>query len=235
LRLLAAVPGEEHLELFRRVGFIPFTEETVLVYDGSAPLAPGGGSRANRSPGAAPAGAELVHANGAPAAAPAAAVRLVQPEDLWAVQRLYTALTPPLVQQAEGTRNCAADPGEETWLWPVENSLCACLRRQHSPRGCRLGLLVDPACRQHAPALLSHGLAGAPLPVYLVLRSYQGELLDVARRLGFRPYSEQVLLVKQLAVPEPLRQPVPARSTERALGTAPSTPSVGQAFAETKD
>lgn len=201
LRLLAALPGDEHLELFRRVGFTPFAEETVLVYDG-----------------------------GTPAAALSTAMRRLEPEDLWAVQRLYAALTPPLVQQAEGGRHGAAEPGEEVWLWPGDDGLCACLRRQHSPRGCCLELLLDPACRQHASALLSHGLAGAPRPAYLVLRSYQGELLEVARRMGFRFCAEQVLLVKQLAVPEKLRSPAPVRSAERALGTAPSAPSVGQAY-----
>jgi len=205
LRLLAAVPGEEHLEPFRRAGFTPFAEETVLVYDGGAP-------EAGRA---------------------ASALRPAQPEDRWAVQRLYAALTPPLVQQAEGSRTLAEETDEELWLWPGEDRLCACLRRQRSPRGCRLGLLLDPACRQHAPALLHHGLAGAPRPAYLVLRSYQGELLEVARRVGFRTESEQVLLVKQLAAPEPLRQPAASRPAERALGTVTSTPSVGSACAET--
>jgi len=203
LRLLAAVPDEEHLELFRRVGFTPFAEESILVYESKAP-----------------------------AAVPSAAVRSLQPDDLWAVQRLYNALTPPLVQQAEGRRPLESEPDKEAWLWPGDNGLCACLQRQHSLHGSRLGLLVDPACRQHAPALLGYGLTGATRPVYLVLRSYQGELLEVARRVGFRPYAEQVLLVKHLAVPEPLRQSVPARPAERALGAAPSAPSVGQACAK---
>lgn len=206
LRLLAAVPDEEHLELFRRNGFTPFAEETVLVFETSTV-----------------------------AAAPSAVVRPLQPEDLWVLQRLYAALTPPLVQQAEGRRRLPDEPDMETWVWPGDNGLCACMRRQRSPHGSRMGLLVDPACRQHAPAVLEYGLAGAPRPTYLVLRSYQGELLEVARRVGFRPYAEQVLLVKHLAVPEALRQSAPARSTERALGTAPSAPSVGQACTETPE
>lgn len=206
LRLLAAVPGEEHLELFRRVGFTPFAEETILVYEGPTP-----------------------------AVTPNAAVRPLQREDLWIVQRLYAALTPPLVQQAEGGRLWTGDLSEETWLWPGDNGLCACLQRQHSPHGCRLRLLLDPACRERAPDLLAHALVGAPQPVYLVLRSYQGELLEVARRIGFSHYAEQVLLVKQLAVPEPLRPSVPARPAERALGAAPSAPSVGQACAKTEN
>jgi hypothetical protein len=206
LRLVAAVPDEKYLDLFRRVGFTPFAEETILVYE------------SNMS-----------------AAVPSAAVRPLQRDDLWVVQRLYTALTPPLVQQAEGSRSLAGEQDEEAWLWPVENGLCAYLWRQHSAHGSCLGLLLDPACREHAPALLGHGLVGAPQPIYLVLRSYQGELLEVARRVGFRPCAEQVLLVKHLAVPETLRQSVPARPAERALGAAPSTPSVGQACAETTE
>lgn len=207
MRLLARLPVEERVELFRQVGFAPFAEEILLLWDGAA-----------QTP-----------------ANPLDELRPLQPGDLWAVQRLHVALTPPIVQQAEGGYTSAPQPGEEAWTWQEGADIRAYLRRQRGPRGTRLGLLLDPAARQQAQAVLAHGLAGAQPPVYLVLRSYQGELLEVARRLGFRPYAEQVLLVKHLAVAEKQRQAVPARPAERPLGAAPTTPSVGKAYVETNE
>jgi hypothetical protein len=204
-RLLAALPGEDHVDLFRRVGFAPFAAESILAWDGHPPTT----------------------------GTPAANLKPMQPGDLWAVQRLHVSLTPPLVQQAEGSYGRIGAGSDEAWVQPEGTGVCAHMVRQRSPQGTRLGLLLDPTCRQHAAAFLSYGLAEATPPVYLVLRSYQGELLEVARRVGFRHHAEQLLLVKHLAVAEKQRSPMPARPAERPLGTAPTTPSVGNACAET--
>ncbi len=197
-RLLARLPDETWLDLFRQVGFVPFAEELLLAWDSSGPA---GGQ-------------------------PLAELRPVRPADQWAILRLHVGLTPPLVLQAEGEWGPTAETAAEAWVWAEQESVRVYLQRRRSRRGTRLSLLLDPSWRQQASAVLSHGLAGATLPVYLVLRSYQGELLDVAHRLGFRPYAEQVLLVKHLAAPQKAPHPVPARPVERPLGAAPSTPSV---------
>ncbi len=200
-RLLAALPGEEYLELFQRAGYSPFAEERILAWDGTAPTE----------------------------AQPLEELRPVEAEDLWSVQQLHVSLTPPIVYQAEG---CSSDswqpgPGEEGWVWPGEDRVRAYLRRRRGPQGTTMDLLLDPAFRQYAPALLAFALDGVALPAYLILRSYQGELLQVARRMGFGPFAEQILLAKYLVVRRRQPQPAPARQAERHLGTAPSTPSVG--------
>ncbi len=208
-RLLAAVPGEESLEMFRRVGFSPFAEETIL------------------------------QAESTPAAAgrPFAAFQPVQAENLWAIQQLYVGLTPPIVQHAEGHSNDFWQPhgGTEAWAWQEEGVVRAYLRRWRGPRGTRLDLLLDPAYRQYAAEMLAHGLGGAAAPTYLVLRSYQGELLEVTRRAGFRPCARQVLLAKYLTVRQEARQPQAVRAPERSLEAAPSAPSVGQAFIQRRE
>lgn len=200
-RLLARLPDEAWVELFRQAGFVPFAEELLLAWDGSGPTS---GRQAGE-------------------------LRPAQPADQWAILRLHVGLTPPLVLQAEGEWAPVAGADAETWVWTEQESVRAYLQRRRSRHGTRLSLLLDPSWRQQAAAVLSHGLMGATWPVYLVLRSYQGELLDVAHRLGFRPYAEQVLLVKHLAVPQRVPHAAPARSAERPLEAAPSTPSVARA------
>jgi hypothetical protein len=193
---------EEHLWLFQQVGFHPFAEEMLLVWEGQ-----------DRT-----------------AVRPLPDLRPVRGEHLWSIQQLFLGLTPPRVQQAEGGNEDSWQPrrGEESWVWPEEGRALAYLRRRRGPQGTTLDLLLDPTCRQYAQAVLAHGLLGVRPPVHLVLRNYQGELLDVARRLGFHSVAEQILLVKHLAVPVEQRQAVPTRKTERKLGAAPSAPSIGK-------
>lgn len=204
-RLLARLPAEEYLRPFQEAGFSPFAEEMILLWDGTLPPRPG----------------------------PALGLQPVQPEHLWAVQQLRAGLTPPIVQHAEGDNSGARTPGPggEGWVWPVEEGVRAYLERRRGRQGTALEVLLDPAWRQHATEILAHGLAGCSPPVYLVLRSYQGELRETARRLGFRPLAEQLLLVKHLAVRAEQRQPAAARLVERHLRAAPSAPAVGRTLA----
>jgi hypothetical protein len=200
LRLLARLPEEEHLETFQRAGLSPFAQEMILLWEGK-----------NRPE---------VRMEPQP----------LQAGALAAVQGLYAGLTPPLVQQVEAREPASWLPGtgEEAWVWPEQDRVRAYLRCEKNSRGTRLEVLLEPAFRQHAMAVLSWGLRRAAPPAYLVLRSYQGELLEVARRLGFRPYAEQILLAKSLAVRVEQRQALPTRRAGAPLGAAPSTPSLGK-------
>ncbi|MGB9722432.1 MAG: hypothetical protein ACP5OO_00630 [Chloroflexia bacterium] len=202
MRILARLPEEEHLELFQRAGFAPFAQEMILLWEG----------------------------NGRPEVATWPEPQPLQAGALAAVQGLYAGLTPPIVQQVEPREPAfwQVGPGEEAWVWPEQDRVRAYLRCERGGRGTRLEVLLEPAFRQHSLAVLAWGLKRASSPVYLVLRSYQGELLEVARRLGFRPYGEQVLLARSLAVRVEQRQALPGRRAGAPLGAAPSTPSLGK-------
>ena len=202
LRLLAALPTETHSEPFHRAGFLAYSQEMILHWDGAT----------------------------LPDVGEQPALQLLGSEHLWAIQQLYQALTPPRVQQAEGhcSDSWQLQRGEEGWVWLQDEQILAHLRRRRGPRGTTLRLLLDPVYRHDAPGVLIQGLEEVRPPVYLVLRSYQGELLEVARRLGFQPYAQQVLLAKHLGIPAKQPQPLPARAKERHLETAPTTPSVGK-------
>ncbi len=200
-RLLVRLPDEDYLDLFQQAGFSPFAEEMILLWDGS----------------------QQQDVQMEPVLHP------VRSDHLWAIQQLHLSLTPPLVQQAEGYTSDCWRPrgGEEGWVWQEEGRARAYLRRRRGPLGTGVDLLLDPAVRQYGQVLLAQGLQGADPPVYLILRSYQGELLEVAYRLGFRPFAEQILLGKYLAVRQEQHQAVTARKAEHQLGAAPTTPSVG--------
>ncbi len=202
VRLLARLPEEEYLELFQRAGFSPYAQEMVLLWEES--------------------GRPEAHFHLEP--------RPLQPDTLAAVQGLYAGLTPPIVQQVESQEPAfwQAGPGETAWVWPEQDRVRAYLRCARGSRGSRMEVLLEPAFRQQALAILAWGLQQASPPVYLVLRSYQGELVEVARRLGFRPYAEQILLAKSLAVRVEQRQTLLGRRAGAPLGTAPSTPSLGK-------
>ncbi|MBN1483631.1 MAG: hypothetical protein JXA37_02825 [Chloroflexia bacterium] len=201
LRLLAALPDETHLEPFVGAGFAAYSQETILSWSGG----------------------QLDRAN--PDLQPLTA------QHLWAVQQLYQALTPPRVQQTEGrdSQSWQLQRGEEGWVWLQDEAALAYLRLQQGPHGVVLRLLLDPAYYYDAPAVLAYGLRGLQPPVYLVLRGYQGDLIGIARRLGFQPWGQQVLLCKHLAVPSKQAQSLSARTAERQLGTVPGTPSIGRA------
>lgn len=201
LQLLARLPEEGHLDPFLRAGFFPFAEEVVLNWDGTAPTD-------DPDP---------------------EVLRTAEENDLWAIHRLYLSLTPPRVQQAEGytPETWRLQRGEEGWVWLEDQRALAYLRCRQSSRGEVFDLLLDPACRQEGVSVLGQALMGRHPPLYLLLRSYQGELLDLARCLGFTQRAKQVLLSKPLAVPALQQQSIASRAAEPKLGAAPSAPSVG--------
>ena len=63
-------------------------------------------------------------------------------------------------------------------------------------------LLIHPEARDIVTDVLRFGLGqiSDTLPIYLLLREYQSELLTPASDLGFQPIGEQVLMVKQTTV-----------------------------------
>jgi hypothetical protein len=65
-----------------------------------------------------------------------------------------------------------------------------------------LTLLLHPDVRDIVTDVLRFGLGqiSDTLPVYLLLREYQSELLMPASDLGFQPIGEQALLCKQTTV-----------------------------------
>ncbi|HMO58395.1 MAG TPA: hypothetical protein PKA05_00940 [Roseiflexaceae bacterium] len=131
--------------------------------------------------------------------------------DVWAIQKLYGAVTPRTVQIAE-TR-AARDwmlpltrgwnrPHRRAWVVGRDDDFNAYLHLTSGPTAHVLTLLLRPEQRELTTDLLRFGLGQLPdtLPVYLLLREYQQELVLPASDLGFQPIGEQILLTRQSTV-----------------------------------
>jgi len=200
-RLYAALSQrhEELREVFRQLGFTGFTQQTVMRLEGPdwdqgitlAPMRP----QARR--------------------------------DAWAIHKLYGATTPHNVQQAEA--RVARDwtlplahgwgrPRRRAWVLGPEDNLATYLHLTSGPAAHVLLLLMQPEVRAITTDILRFGLGqiSDTLPVYLVLREYQRELLLPAADLGFQPIGEQALLFKQTteAARRPFLMPVREATTE---------------------
>jgi hypothetical protein len=184
-RLYAALSQrhEELREIFRQVGFGPYSYQTVLRLEG-----PDWDQGTSIAP-----------------------MRPQHRRDVWAIHKLYGALTPHSIQQAEvrAPRDWALPlarrwtrPQRSAWVLGREDDLTAYLHVISGPASHVLTLLVRPEARDVTTDVLRFGLGqiSDTLPVYLLLREHQQELLLPAGDLGFQPIGEQAMLFKQTTV-----------------------------------
>ncbi len=201
-RIFVSAPADgREVELLRHVGFAPYTQETIYRWEPSNALAP--------------------VANGD--------VRPQRPGDAWALQRLYHAATPPLVQQAEGSAESESSGLAPAW-WESglqaqgvvvyrAGNLASAVQMVSGPAGHWLRLWSAGEEPGGVNLLLEHCLAQLAAerqrrPVYLALRDYQGGLQTLLREFDFRPYLRRTRLVKHLVVrvkeAEPALMPAPS-------------------------
>lgn len=183
-RLYAALSQrhDELREVFRQLGFSCYAQQTVLRLEGpdwdqGTTLAP---------------------------------MRPQTRHDIWAIHKLYGMVTPRPVQQAEArdsrswmrARARLWKPPARSWVFGAEDNLTAYLHLASGSTAHILTLLLQPDARDITTDILRFGLAQVAdsLPVYLLLRDYQRELLLPAGDLGFQPIGEQALFVKHTTV-----------------------------------
>ena len=127
--------------------------------------------------------------------------------DVWGVHQLYGQTTPRPVQHAEA--KAARDwmlPLQTPWdgvkrrAWVLHNAahISAALRVRSGREAHLMHLLIDPNARELATDMLRFGISqiADTLPIWLILRDYQEELLWSAQDLGFQPIDEQSLWVR---------------------------------------
>jgi hypothetical protein len=146
--------------------------------------------------------------------------------DVWAIHKLYGATTPRTVQQAEPRASrdwmLPMTPAwqrtkRRAWVLGQDDDLTAYLSLISGPNAHILSILMRPEARDETTSVLRFGLGQISdnLPVYLLLRDYQSDLLLPAGDLGFQPIGEQALLWKQTTVAVrrsilvPAMEPVP--------------------------
>ncbi|PMP74498.1 MAG: hypothetical protein C0183_21195, partial [Roseiflexus castenholzii] len=174
---------DELREIFRQLGFIGYAQQTVLRLDG-----PDWDQGTTLAP-----------------------MRPQSNHDVWAIHKLYGAVTPRQVQHVEArdARSWML-PLDRVWRRPYRNAwvlgagdrMTAYLHRTTGPVGHVFSLLIRPEAREQTTDVLRFGLAQIhdALPVYLMLREYQQELFLPAGDLGFQPVAEQTLFCKHTTV-----------------------------------
>ncbi len=195
---------EELREVFRQIGFAPYTQQLVLRLDGP-----------DWDQGTT-----------------IAAMRPQSRRDVWAIHKLYGAVTPPPVQHAEA--HSARDwmlpmsglnrPVRRGWVLGSDDNLSAYLHLTSGPTAHVLSLLIRPDDRGATPDALRFALGqiNDSLPVYLMLRAYQQDLLATAGDLGFQPIGEQALLSRQSTAA--VRNSLLLPGIESAIEPRPSIP-----------
>lgn len=127
--------------------------------------------------------------------------------DVWGVHQLYGQITPRHVQLAEA--RAARDwmlPLQAPWLGVKQRAwvhtraeqVITSLRVSSGRDAHMMQLLMEPQAREQAIDVLRFGISqiADTLPIWLVLRDYQEELLWAAQDLGFQPIDEQVRWVR---------------------------------------
>ena len=211
LRLYARLPLQsEELQVFRHVGFLEYGQENIYQLDRTL----------DRS------GIE-----------PTLQLRPQQSSDSWGLQRLYAALAPRAVQNAEGlaqgqwdlARRSRAEQGHRYgYIWEVNGELLGALHIRAGKCGYWLRTLLHPDASDQAEALGQTALvltASRPhLPVYFAFRHYESGWQHVLPDLGFEPLLSQTLVVKHMAVRMQTTTPVLMQALEKssAEGVVPS-------------
>jgi hypothetical protein len=189
---------DELREIFRQLGFVGYSHQTVMRlqgpdWDQGTTLAP---------------------------------MRPQRRSDIWAIHKLYGRVTPRPVQQTEHRDSRTwtlprarlwGAPAVRAWVLGPQDEISAYVHLTSGPIAHVLTLLLQPDRREITTDVLRFGLGqiSDDLPVYLLIRDYQRELLLPAEDLGFQPIGEQLLLCKQTAVT--VRRPVIAPALEPLL------------------
>lgn len=216
-RLYAALSQhqEELREIFRQLGFSGYTHQSVLRLDG-----PDWDQGTTLAP-----------------------MRRQANRHVWAIHKLYGAVTPRAVQlvEARDARSWMLPldhgwrrPYRSAWVLGSEDNLTAYLHRISGPAAHVLSLLITPEARGFTTDVLRFGLAqiGDSLPVYLLLRDYQQELFLPAGDLGFQPIAEQLLLCKQTTVA--VRRSILAPALEPSPEPHPPIPTISSRWEDVR-
>lgn len=140
-----------------------------------------------------------------------AAMRPQSQRDIWSIHQLYGAITPRPVQQAEAREARSWKQAltqswqrkqRRAWVLGRDDALDAYIAQISGPAAHVMTMLIRPEARELTTSVLRFALGqiSDELPVYLLLRDYQSELMLPASDLGFHPIGEQALLVKQTTV-----------------------------------
>lgn len=152
-----------------------------------------------------------------------------RPEDVWWLRRLASIYTPQPVQHAEGHQLDDGQPSLPLAWWELTNQssfvvhgrgdVLGGVQLVSGRRGHWLLLHGDPGNAELMATLVRHGVSaatGSRWPVVCAVRDYQGGLAAVLHGQGFRPFARRSRLIKHLAAPVKVAEPlaVPSLAVE---------------------
>ena len=160
-----------------------------------------------------------------------------RPRDLWIVNKLYSAVTPKLVQLAENLPQKDAEAPyrdslgrrlEQKYVWAVDDEARASLRIIRGDANCWLNLILNPRHLEQSDALLQEALRFVPTQtkqVYVSVREYQSELTGAIAHANFTPLATEMLMVKHTTVfiKKPVLKPLPVMAGVKARPTTHMT------------
>jgi len=157
--------------------------------------------------------------------------------DNWALQQLYMAVAPRLVQQAESLAESVTDTQllewigfgqREGYILEDQEEIIGYLQLWRGQVGHWLRIFLHPRACDRVEPLIAHGLACwqryPPRPLYCAVREYQGGLRGPLEAFGFRFFATQAIVVKHTAVRVQERVPRLVPALEKRIG--PTTPIV---------
>lgn len=183
-RLLVSLPAEDdRLAAFQRAAFHVYAQEDVFQLSGSP--------------------TEVGSEQGA-------GFRPRRTKDAWGLARLYDAIIPPVVQQAEGLSQasrdeaiCVSIASHDTrgYVLEVGQEILGYAETRCGRRGSWVRFLLHPQAGGMAETLVRGALSRLPNQrVYCGLPDYQGGVRSALQSMGFEPFGRQALLVRYIAV-----------------------------------
>jgi hypothetical protein len=138
-------------------------------------------------------------------------LRARRSEDAWSLARLYDAITPPVVQQAEGLTQAGPDEaictpvtlhGTQGYVLEIEQGVSGYAEVRHGSHGAWIRFLLHPHAGDMSETVVSSVLSRLVHHdvVYCGLPDYQGGVRTALQNAGFQPFGRQVLLVRYTAV-----------------------------------
>ncbi len=203
LRIYARLPVEsDEMQLFKNIGFLEYGPEDIY---------------------------RLNQAVNRDAIEPNLPLRPQQASDGWGLQKLYAALTPRPVQNAEGlaqgqwalTHRRWGEQGRRNgYVWEVDGELLGALHIRTGKCGYLIRTLLHPDALDQTEALgqaaLSLTSKRPHFPVYFAVRQYEAGWQHILPALGFESFTSQTLVVKHMTVRVRGKSPVLVPALEKS-------------------
>ncbi len=200
-RIFAKLREEEseEMEIFRRVGFRGYARRQIFRGDEIPPQPLGTEKRS---------------------------LRPRRAGDEWALQRLYSSVTPRPVQQVERPEDIPLYPVMREYVAEEEEEIIAYFCLMPGKEGHWIKVVIHPQAER---SLIRSGLwlfsAFQARPIYCEVRGYEEALRSALREIGFEYLFEELLMVKHTTARAKVAAPQPAVSLEPKAEGVPTVSS----------